>query len=205
MFKSIRTNLGLVLDLLILIGLISVGTSLWTAQSQSADALVMNLAGRQRLLILRTAKLNFSSAPREQDLTYPTQVGQDLDAAADEADLIFAALWDGGQVEYQGRLVLIPPTTAPTIRAVGNSILVHDNPSMEYILRQRRPLVVADVQRDPILGGVAPLLRELGVQSILILPLIVQDQVIGTIGLDSTRCRRVFTQDEIALAQTVAH
>lgn len=89
--------------------------------------------------------------------------------------------------------------------SLGRIIPVHDNPSMEFILHEHRALAVDDVNHDTILGVAAPLLQSIGVQSLLIVPLIVQDCVIGTIGLDSVRGPRHFNQDEIALAQMIAH
>ncbi|MBI3362632.1 MAG: type IV pili methyl-accepting chemotaxis transducer N-terminal domain-containing protein, partial [Chloroflexi bacterium] len=120
MLRSIRTNLGLVLGLLIFIGLLSVGTTLWAVGSQSADALVINLAGRQRMLTQRLAKLVFLSL---QQRALSTKGGQapdyqpEIEATEKECDQIFQALRDGGQVVYEGRTVSLPPTTDPTIRA----------------------------------------------------------------------------------------
>ncbi len=89
--------------------------------------------------------------------------------------------------------------------SLGRIIPVRDNPSMEFILREHRALAVDDVNHDPILGVSAAILQSVGVQSLLIVPLIVQNCVIGTIGLDSVRGPRHFNQDEIALAQMIAH
>jgi GAF domain-containing protein/HAMP domain-containing protein len=112
-FKSIRTNLGLVFGLLILIGAISTGTTLWVVRSQSADALVINLAGRERMLSQRVAKLTFLGTQRGQDPRYLAE----MHLTAHEWEDVFLALRDGGNVVYEGRVVSLPPTMDPTIRA----------------------------------------------------------------------------------------
>jgi len=100
----------------------------------------------------------------------------------------------------QGRLVL---DTHPTFRReLAPAVPLRGNPSMEYILQTHRALLSVDVQTDPLLEPLWEVLRLRGTQSLLIVPLVVGDQVIGTIGLDSTR-RREFTPDEIELAQTI--
>jgi two-component system sensor histidine kinase/response regulator len=62
---------------------------------------------------------------------------------------------------------------------------------------------VADAQHDPQLAPVHHLMQERGVSSLLILPLIVRDEVVGTIGLDAIE-RREFTEEEITLATNAA-
>ncbi len=95
------------------------------------------------------------------------------------------------------------PSGGPS--AIGEKIPVPGNPSMEFILRERRAVAVADVEHDQRLGGAAEILRAVGARSILIVPLIGRGEVIGTIGLDSKRSERTFTSAEIEFAQTIAN
>lgn len=113
MFKSIRADLGLVLGLLIFIGLASIWTTLWVVRAQSADALVINLAGRERMLSQRVAKLALVGAQPGQD----PRLLAEMHATADEWEQVFLALRDGGQVVYEGRTITLPPTTDAAIRA----------------------------------------------------------------------------------------
>ena len=86
----------------------------------------------------------------------------------------------------------------------GVSIPIPGNPSMAWILRERRPLAIADVEGNPMLGPVEPVLQAMGIRSLMIVPLVVGDRVIGTLGIDSVRQPRIFTPEEIQLAQTLA-
>ena len=101
-----------------------------------------------------------------------------------------------------GRLVAEYPPRAETPCL---TIPLRDNPSVERLLSTRQALAVEDAQHDPLLVSVWDTMRQRNVQSILIVPLLVRDAVIGTIGLDATEAKRVFTPDEIGLAQTVAN
>jgi diguanylate cyclase (GGDEF)-like protein len=87
--------------------------------------------------------------------------------------------------------------------ALGVLIPIEGNLSTQYVMETRKALAIADAQNDARTAPVHETLREHGVASILILPLIVRDQVLGTIGLDSFE-RREFTEEEIALASNAA-
>jgi len=87
--------------------------------------------------------------------------------------------------------------------ALGDVIPIQDNPATLYVLEHKTPLAVADAQNDPRLALVHHLMRQRGVASLLILPLVVRGEVVGTIGLDALE-RREFTGEEITLAANAA-
>ncbi|MFQ5399847.1 MAG: GAF domain-containing protein [Anaerolineae bacterium] len=88
--------------------------------------------------------------------------------------------------------------------ALGTVIPIEGNPATQYVISQRQPLVMENAQTDPRqrqeLLSVA---REHGTVSMLIVPMVIRDEVVGTLGLNAAE-PRVFTNDEIALAQSVA-
>lgn len=87
--------------------------------------------------------------------------------------------------------------------ALGTLIPIDGNDSTRYVMENHQPLAITDVQSDERMVAVQDLMLENKITSILILPLIVHDQVLGTIGLDSF-VRREFTGDEIQLASNAA-
>lgn len=101
-----------------------------------------------------------------------------------------------------GRMEVEYPPREP---APGVTIPLHDNPSIQRILATKQPLAIEDAQHDPLLASVWETMRQRNVQSILIVPLLIKGEVIGTIGLDATQEKRVFTTEEIGLAQTIAN
>jgi diguanylate cyclase (GGDEF)-like protein len=87
--------------------------------------------------------------------------------------------------------------------ALRQSIPVNGNSSTQYVLDTLQPLSILNAQNDPNTEPVHALLKQRKVASILLLPLIVGGEAIGTIGLDSFTPRE-FTPDEITLASNVA-
>jgi PAS domain S-box-containing protein len=87
--------------------------------------------------------------------------------------------------------------------ALGVVLPVKGYPSAEYVLEHKAPLAIADAQHDPLMKPVHDLMRARNAASLLILPLIVDGEIVGTIGLVSVE-RREFGADEIALASNVA-
>jgi PAS domain S-box-containing protein len=87
--------------------------------------------------------------------------------------------------------------------ALGTVLPVEGNPSAEYVLEHGAPLAVADAQHDPLMAPVHDLMRQRGAASLLILPLTVHEEVVGTIGLVAVE-RREFTDEEVTLAANAA-
>lgn len=102
--------------------------------------------------------------------------------------------------ETTGRLVLSYPFDEPTPDL---TLQLADNLSITRVRETHGPVVSADVLSDPLFEAVWPVLRQRGTQALMIVPLLVGDTVIGTIGLDSD-VRREFTDAEIELVQTIA-
>jgi len=92
----------------------------------------------------------------------------------------------------------------PDQNAVGARIAVQGNPSTQQVIETAQPLAIYDAQHDPLMEPSHEVMRSLGVQSILIVPLLVEGRVIGTVGLDALTTSHHFAPAEIALAQTIA-
>jgi signal transduction histidine kinase len=119
---------------------------------------------------------------------------------------------DAGQIglalldETQEYLTVVAEHAAPgSPPAVGTKIPLRGNPSMERILATLAPLNIADAQNDPLLFSIREIMVQRQVQSILLIPLIVRGEVIGTLGCDAIGTRHTFTRDEVALTQTAAN
>jgi GAF domain-containing protein len=78
------------------------------------------------------------------------------------------------------------------------------NPSIERIRATKEPLSIEDAEHDLLTATIRDVIRLRNIKSILIVPLIVNGEVIGTLGLDATRQRRVFSAEEQRLCRLVA-
>lgn len=83
---------------------------------------------------------------------------------------------------------------------LGEEIPARNNPIMEYLFTHRQPIVAVDAQHDPRLPpSVHNLMARRNTASLMVAPVLVQDQIIGTVGIDAVN-RREFSAEEIALA-----
>jgi PAS domain S-box-containing protein len=87
--------------------------------------------------------------------------------------------------------------------AIGARFAIDDNPLTKQVIERRAPVQSADVHNDPQIGGSIATLAERGTVALMLVPLIVGNEVVGTIGLDSLT-PRVFSIEEQSLAQAVA-
>ena len=87
--------------------------------------------------------------------------------------------------------------------ALGLTIPLHGNPAIECIMESHEPCAFEDVQRDPNMAVMRPILQRRGVASTLLVPLLVRNQLVGLIELDTAEPRR-FAPEESALAKHVA-
>jgi len=80
---------------------------------------------------------------------------------------------------------------------------VADNLLTQKVLDTQSYVFVADAQNDPIVSITQDLFREMGIQSVAIFPIIIGDEVIGTVGLDIYDIGVVFSEDQLRLAETI--
>lgn len=90
-----------------------------------------------------------------------------------------------------------------TLPALGATIPLENNPITEYVLEHHTPVAISNVRTDERFSVVRDLMRQRGVASMLLVPLVVRDRAIGTLGLDSYEPRE-FSAEDISLAQNVA-
>jgi phosphoserine phosphatase RsbU/P len=92
----------------------------------------------------------------------------------------------------------------PPTGTVGAQIPLSANPLFTVLQETRRPIQIVDIANDPLAAASRALWQELGISSIVIVPLISRDRVIGSISLDNVQSPRRFRDDELDLMMTVA-
>ena len=112
MFRRLQVQLTALFTAFVLLVLISVGITYWGLQTQQQDALVINLAGRQRMLIQQMTRLSFQLQGGDESAS----------AALQESEQIFSqtlsALRNGGNAPYlTDSMVNLPPTHDPQLLA----------------------------------------------------------------------------------------
>jgi PAS domain S-box-containing protein len=85
----------------------------------------------------------------------------------------------------------------------GMTTSMEDDPCSQYLLRVKKPMVSEKALSDPRLQPCHHQLERQGTSSLLILPLLVEGEVVGGLRMDTTESR-AFTDGELDLAQRVA-
>lgn len=172
-------------------------------------------AAQARLLAeLKTAQGEAKSLKRELSLSNAvleaTTSNQDTQAVLEEVCRALVTAFEANQsaaalLDPSGETLTVKAEYghADSPRALGVVIPVENNPATLYVLKQKTPLAVCDAQHDILMMPVQALMKERGVVSLLLLPIVAGGAVIGTIGLDFGETRE-FSDDEIALAARVS-
>ncbi|MEW5961593.1 MAG: PAS domain S-box protein, partial [Chloroflexota bacterium] len=87
--------------------------------------------------------------------------------------------------------------------ALGATLPTPQSRSLQRLLRYEGPLLIEQAPSDPRLAPFHELLRRNGIASLLILPLRIKGEVVGTLSLESLEPRQ-FSPEEINLAWSVA-
>lgn len=72
------------------------------------------------------------------------------------------------------------------------------------IFKHKKPSVFANAQNNPLIKNSRSLLHERRIECLMVVPLLVRGEVIGTIGIDTDQPDREFTPAEMSLAETIA-
>ncbi|MDQ3704175.1 MAG: GAF domain-containing protein [Chloroflexota bacterium] len=78
------------------------------------------------------------------------------------------------------------------------------NPAIQLIQETREPLQIYDVENDPLTAVIKDQTTRWNTKSMLLVPLIVKDKVIGTLGLDTTLANRHFSAEEKEICVLIA-
>ncbi|MEW5958326.1 MAG: PAS domain S-box protein, partial [Chloroflexota bacterium] len=86
---------------------------------------------------------------------------------------------------------------------LGHVFPIEAGSEINYMLNHKKPLVADDAPNDPRLEPARDLVRRRGAASLLIMPLSIEDELVGTLALDSLEPHR-FSSEEVNLAWSVA-
>jgi two-component system cell cycle response regulator len=78
-------------------------------------------------------------------------------------------------------------------------------PEIVEALSSRKPVVIKNIETDPLMKSVKHVISPLGIRSILVIPIFFRDNVIGTLFLRTSRAEHAFTGSEIRLLNMIAN
>jgi PAS domain S-box-containing protein len=181
------------------------------------EQLLIKQVTDQLSLALENARLFQETQKRAQELTAVNEVvtaasstltlSDILQTIADKLLEILNAARVGIALMNDSKTELVLAADAASIYGqtsfIGNAIRVEGNPATQQVLQTRKPLFIQDVPNNPLVTEIRDLLLERGTYNLLIVPLVAENEVIGTIGCDFNEPNRVITQDELRIIETI--
>lgn len=92
----------------------------------------------------------------------------------------------------------------PVWGLVGRIIPLMGVPTEEFLVKSKKPLMVADVSKQKDLGPIRNILLEKKIRSILFVPVVSKGRVLGSFSLDVSTAPRKFTNQEIKFCKVIA-
>lgn len=77
------------------------------------------------------------------------------------------------------------------------------NPTYYWLLDNLRPLVIDDTWTSPLFATVQEVVRMQNMRSIILLPILINDELVGSVGVDAIGEPRKFSPEEVEFANTV--
>ncbi len=136
------------------------------------------------------------------DLQHSLQIVVDELATAVNVDQVRVALIQPGGKELLVIAEHHDASRSPS--AVGMTIPIEGNELTQTVIQSRRMMVVEDAQNDPQTAPVHELFRQQGIETVVLLPLVVKDEVIGTLGMDILDDRPI-SPESLQMAETVVY
>lgn len=86
---------------------------------------------------------------------------------------------------------------------IGKKIPIQGVPGIEQSLQTRRPTMIKDIANNPLTGLMKKALTAKGVKSLIILPLVSEQEVFGAILVSLADMERILAQDEVRILETI--
>ena len=141
-----------------------------------------------------------------------SQVASSLDMQ-ENLNIIGQALLTSLPVDYLTIGLITPDKTAidaivsltnlEKIPAISGSIIPLENTPMLKTITTKSPVYIQDIQNKPLPPAMKRLIEIVGTQTLALLPLVVADESIGTVGLHITEKGRSLNANEIRLIETI--
>ena len=80
-----------------------------------------------------------------------------------------------------------------------------NNATIPWMQQHRRPLIINDIETNPLVDSFKTTLLELGVRRLMLVPLIVKGDLIGSVGIDTLDETKSFTPRDAETCQTIAN
>ncbi|MBU0510233.1 MAG: GAF domain-containing protein, partial [Chloroflexi bacterium] len=181
---------------------------------ETAD--LLSAIAAQVSVAVRNARLFEQTQQRSEELALINRVVSKVSASLDVSESLQIVTTElGDALDVQVNIALLNPDGVSLTMAadysprqenpfvVGYKIPITGNPSTERVFETKKPVIIEDPQTNPLIASINDLMRSLNVQSMGIFPMIIQEEIYGTVGIYILDEGRTLTQGEIQLVETI--
>jgi PAS domain S-box-containing protein len=148
-----------------------------------------------------TERVSLQQVSRE--LTNITDLPSTLDCVCGILETIFASPFVGIGVISKDETIQMITQSERSMR-LPNMVQLVDIPVIQELIKQRSSRVISEVQTGPQLPDIRTWAEGLNLNSVLLVPLVLRGEAFGFLFISTDQAERVFSEQEIALAEIVA-
>ena len=151
----------------------------------------------------------------KKELTALLEVSQAVSSTLQSRDILYSIVKSvAGLIEVNRCSIL----RIGKKKGIGYVVTTYENPNIKNLpieldkypeirkaLDVKGTVVVEDINSDPLMAGTREILEKLKLTSLMVIPIMVREEVVGTLFLRTSRKEGSFTQREVRLCQVIAN
>ena len=154
------------------------------------------------------------ASAEKKDLATLLEISKAVSSTLNSRDILYTIVKCVGEVIDVDRCSIVRIGS----KGVGYVVTTYDNPDINNlaidlgkypeirsVLDVKGTVIIEDIQNDPRMASVKDILKVLGLSSLLIIPIILREEVIGTLVLRTSRKKTSFSPREVKLCQVIAN
>ena len=183
------------------------------------DAYVLQMVANQIAIAIRNARLYAETQRRAENMALINRVVSAVAASLNlrqNMQIIVEELAKAINVEQVGIALLNPEGTGLTVvaeqydpavspSAVGFVIPLEGNIATQRVIDSRETLIVEDASTSEMTVTAHEVLQQRGVKTLIIMPIVVGNEVVGTLGIDLLKDDEIVTPEQLGLAETLVY
>ncbi|MBK6793081.1 MAG: GAF domain-containing protein [Anaerolineales bacterium] len=187
------------------------------ASFSTDEQLLIRQVTDQLSLALENARLFQETQQRAQELTIVNKVVSSVSSSldlqstlqgiADNLVVLLSAHNVGiALINAKKTHLVLTAEAVPTFEKsndIGLLIPISGNPATEEVIRTGKPVFINEVATNPLALPIKDILEQRGTKNLLILPLLSNEEVIGTIGVAFYDANRTITPNEVRTLETI--
>lgn len=177
------------------------------------DTALLSSVGRQVGFSIENARLFQETQRRTEELALINRITaavsssldlkEDLQIITEEVAKISNALHVGVALLDEEKENLVITAEYPPTDAAGIKIPLKNNKASQQVIETLAPLVITDVPNNPLAKNTQNMMKERGIESFVIFPIVIGNAAIGTLGVDFASPFETLTESQINLIQTI--